>query len=303
MSPANQLLTRVRELNTCLRSGVTLARNRGRLAPHDSALPDCPQRGWLPPPAESFGFLPWSPSTWSWIVGRMSGPSDSAVVSALSIAAQERPDRWGNSYAVRVVGMQNHRVDLEVRQGGDTARVWLALPSSGRPMPWVMSSSTPDAGGWVRGLLDWLDEEMGTGGIATRAIETDTVGVTRMVVEGYGLRSGDLPRHARLRRAVGPNGWGPSWVRERGRRRIRRLYALEWALDEVEAQVANRPASVGLEPIEPRHWDLVSPEGVGVRVDATASDAGNPGVDLRATTDGRLSHKTASRSLSPLDGR
>lgn len=218
---------------------------------------------------------------------------DEAVVSALTNLAESKPLGWGTSYTLRVVGVRDHRVDLEIRQDLVVARVWLALPSSGRPMPW-MQVSAPDADGWVRDLVDWLNEEMDTGGITARTTKTDTAGVSRLIVDGYGLRVEDSVEHRRLRSVVGPNGWG----HERGRRNIRRQYTLEWALDEVEVQIRD-PEHERDKISEQRSWSLVSPDGIAVLVEAAA--AGNEShleLNLRAISGNLWSQQTASRRLS-----
>ncbi len=217
---------------------------------------------------------------------------DEAVVSVLTELADSGPQGWGTPYTVNVVGVRGHCVDVAIRQGVATARVWLALPSSRRPMPW-MQFSAPDADGWVRDLLNWLNEEIDTGGITARATHTDSDGVSRLVVEGYGLQVDDPAEHQRLLSVVGPNGWG----QERGRREIRRQCALEWALDQVEQQIKQTSEAPRDRSSAQRSWPLVSPTGLAVLVEAAAVDDSHREFDLRATTGGRWSHQTAARRL------
>lgn len=213
-------------------------------------------------------------------------------MSVLTEVADSGSQGWGTPYTLHVVGVHDHRVDVAIRQGAVEARVWLALPWSKRPMPW-MQLSAPDADGWVRDLLDWLNEEMDTGGIAARATYTDADGVSRLVVEGYGLQSNDPSEHQRLLSVVGPNGWG----QERGRRKMRRQYALEWALDQAEQEIKQTSDGRG-RSIEQGSWPLVSPTGLAVHVEAATVDDSLQELDLRATTGGRWSHQTAARRLT-----
>lgn len=153
--------------------------------------------------------------------------SDDAVVSHLR-TIENLPQGWGSKYTVRIVDVVDHRVDLELREEAKSARIWIALPQSGRPMPWHTHIHGDDADSWVGELLDWLSEEMDTCGIDENPARVEgSDGVVRIVADGYGFRQADAAQHERLHRGVGPFGYG---VRT-SRSARRRAYALEDALN------------------------------------------------------------------------
>jgi hypothetical protein len=136
---------------------------------------------------------------------------------------------WGIEYTLRIVDVVDHRVDVELRRAARAARIWIALPESDRPMPWLDPDDDAEADIWVEQLLHWLNDEMDTVGIgdaAARAQGPD--GVARIIADGYGFRVADVAEHQRLRQAVGPFGWH---VRMSKLAR-RRAYELADALDQ-----------------------------------------------------------------------
>ena len=56
--------------------------------------------------------------------------------------------------------------------------------------------------------MEWLDEEMYTGGLGPGYAREAGTGVPRLVVEGYGFRVADEPEPHRLLKACGPHGRG-----------------------------------------------------------------------------------------------
>ncbi len=173
--------------------------------------------------------------------------SDAAVRAELEQGIARSPGvaDWDErlSYTVRVAGYGDGRVDLELSQGGVAVRTWIALPESGRPTPWLVEwEQAADAETWVRQLVEWLDEEMYTGGLGPSYDRTTVDGVLRLTVEGYGFRLADKAERRRLRGKVGPHGWHAT-----SRALAKKQYAAEWALDHLEQQVVSlgrpRPSS------------------------------------------------------------
>jgi hypothetical protein len=128
-----------------------------------------------------------------------------------------------DTYSICVLGVSAEQVELELRQSGESARVLVPLPSSGRPQPWLSHSAPDNAAGWVEEFLLWLDEEMFSGGLgphyATKAID----GINRLVIEGYGFRLSDVTRHRHLLDAAGPDGsWDGSGLLRKARRMLSR---------------------------------------------------------------------------------
>ena len=198
---------------------------------------------------------------------------DAAVLAELADPIFRPPDpheRPGLRYTARVVGHGDHRLDVELRQGGVTVRTWIALPESLRPMPWLTEwSRADDARAWIGDLTDWLDEEMYTGGLGPAYARICTDGQPRFVVDGYGFRQDDSAEHHRLRRAVGPHGWHASLRRGQ----IKNQYAAEWALDRVEQQL-RRDSLPELLEAEELEWSLTSPDGVAIYVEVSAKTGG-----------------------------
>lgn len=128
------------------------------------------------------------------------------------------------AYTARVVGLGDGQVDLELIQGGASARTWIALPESLRPQPWLVEwEPADDPEAWVGQLAEWLDEEMYTGGLGPAYARVVVDQKPRLVVDGYGFRQADEVEHQRLRRSVGPHGWSAP----KGCRLARRQYAAE----------------------------------------------------------------------------
>ncbi|HET9648665.1 MAG TPA: hypothetical protein VFP34_10590 [Microlunatus sp.] len=193
---------------------------------------------------------------------------------------------WRRRYTLRVVGVADHRADLELRHDTCAARVWVALPESCRPMPWRTYQFGQDAEGWIEELIDWLNEEMDTCGIgehAARVVGAD--GVPRIVTDGYGFRRADAEEHARQRRGVGPSG---RMVRL-SRSARRRAYALEDALDEVELQLAGGPVTLP-------SWVRVDRIAVTVGIRDAAGTADD---ELVAATGRWPRTRRASRRIGP----
>lgn len=201
------------------------------------------------------------------VVGRLIVVCDAAVRALLEQGVIRSPGTpgWDEllSYMARSVGHHNRQVDLELRQAGVTARAWIALPESARPMPWLVEWQPADnARTWVDQFVDWLDEEMYTGGLGPTYRRTSIDGIPRLTVRGYGFELADEAEHRRLRRVVGPHGWHAP-----GRVSTKQQYAAEWALDHVEQElVFHQVSSPGQLP-EPLHWVSKSPGRIWVRVE------------------------------------
>lgn len=204
-------------------------------------------------------------------------------------------------YAARLVGRGDRQLDVELSQAGATIRTWVALPGSLRPQPWLVEwESHEDPEAWVRQLVEWLDEEMFTGGLGPAYLRVLDDDHPRLVVDGYGFRRTDEAEHERLRRAVGPHGWH---ARTR-RREIVKQYAAEWALDEVERQVREGPIIELLGPESPE-WSLTAPGGISVFIEASAERAAKQSVEflLIAQVGLRGGLTGAVASLATPDGR
>ena len=134
---------------------------------------------------------------------------DDSVLARLANGLTSRAsDQRERGWTAHVVGIGDRQVDLELVQDGASARVWISLPESLRPTPWLVEwepADDPDA--WVRQLTAWLDEEMCTGGLGPAHALILEDHEPRLVVDGYGLRLADEGEHRRLRRIVGPHGW------------------------------------------------------------------------------------------------
>ncbi len=204
---------------------------------------------------------------------------DSRIMAELAdevIRHPSHPELSSLRYVARLVGRGDRQLDVELSQAGAKVRTWIALPESLRPQPWVVEwESHEDPEAWVRQLVEWLDEEMYTGGLGPAYLRVLDDGASRLVVDGYGFRRADEAEHQRLRRAVGPHGW-----RTRARKRqIVKQYAAEWALDEVERQVREAPAAELLGP-DSLEWSLTALDGTAVFVGAGAERAAGESLDL-----------------------
>lgn len=192
-----------------------------------------------------------------------------AVLAELADPTIRYPDpheRTALRYTARVVGRSDHQLDVELSQNGVSVRTWIALPESLRPMPWLTDWASPgDPQAWIGQLAEWLDEEMYTGGLGPAYDRSHTDEHPRLVVDGYGFRQSDPTEHDRLRRAVGPHGWHAGG----SKRQIRKQYAAEWALDQVEQQV-RQDSLANLLAAEVSEWSLTSPDEVAIYVEASA---------------------------------
>lgn len=202
-------------------------------------------------------------------MGRWTVVSDAAVLGQLEQGIARSPGvaGWDQrlSYTTRVVGYGDGRVDLELSQGGVAVRTWIALPESGRPTPWLVDwEQAADAETWVQQLVDWLDEEMFTGGLGPFYARTTVDGVSRLTVEGYGFRLADDAKHRRLRRKVGPHGWHAG-----SRALAKKQYAAEWALDHVEQQLTSNGSRTLPRRPTSLEWSLRSPDRVAVHIEGS----------------------------------
>ncbi|PPH74564.1 MULTISPECIES: hypothetical protein [unclassified Rathayibacter] len=93
-----------------------------------------------------------------------------------------------------VAGLLDFRL---VQVSGHTARIRIALPSSGSDQPWIYATPR-DAADWTSQLLVWIDEEVGTGGLSSERLRVDEGGVTYVVVAPYGWRRASEEEHMRL---------------------------------------------------------------------------------------------------------
>jgi hypothetical protein len=89
-------------------------------------------------------------------------------------------------------------LDLRLVQvSGQTARIRIALPSSGSDQPWIYAAPR-DAADWTSQLLVWIDEEVETGGLSDGRLRVEEAGVTYVVVAPYGWRRASEAEHERL---------------------------------------------------------------------------------------------------------
>jgi len=194
---------------------------------------------------------------------------DSRIMAELADEVIRHPSHSELSslrYVARLVGRGDWQLDVELSQVDAKVRTWIALPGSLRPQPWLVEwESREDPAAWVRQLVEWLDEEMYTGGLGPAYLRVLNDGVSRLVVDGYGFRRADEVEHQRLRRAVGPHGWHTS----ARKRQIAKEYAAEWALDEVERQVREAPSAELLGP-DVLEWNFTALDGTSVFVEASA---------------------------------
>lgn len=136
---------------------------------------------------------------------------DATVLAQLVDGLIRRPNAADSHderrYTARVVGLGDRQVDVELSQGIASARTWIALPESLRPLPWLVEwEPADDPEAWVRQLAEWLDEEMHTGGLGPAYARVLVDREPRLVIDGYGFRLADEGEHQRLRRSVGPHG-------------------------------------------------------------------------------------------------
>ena len=215
-------------------------------------------------------------------LGRLGVLEDSAITSKFAEGMIRRSDPRGSAalgYAARLVGRGDRQLDVELSQAGATVRTWVALPGSLRPQPWLVEwESHEDPEAWVRQLVDWLDEEISTGGLGPAYLRVVDDDQPRLVVDGYGFRRADEAEHQRLRRTVGPHGWH---ARTRRRETVKQ-YAAEWALDDVERQVREDPVIEQFGP-DSLEWSLVAPDGISVFIETSIERAAKQSVELLLT--------------------
>ena len=135
--------------------------------------------------------------------------TDNALFASTSrVAGRNRPcSAPPVSYVVSDLRLASHRLDMKLTQrDGHTARVVIALPSSGEPQFWVYAPPV-DADDWVKQLLTWIDEEVFTLGLVSGRVRTDHDGVSYLEVVPYGWSVDDPVEHERLLAAAGPDGW------------------------------------------------------------------------------------------------
>jgi hypothetical protein len=136
--------------------------------------------------------------------------NDEHLASTLRVAGKGQ--RCGTNtrsldYGVSDVRVAPGRLDIKLTQrDGHSARLELALPSSGEPQFWIYAPPA-DAQDWVQQLLVWIDEEVFTLGLASGRARVDHDGDSYVQATPYGWRISDPDEHARLLTAAGPRGW------------------------------------------------------------------------------------------------
>lgn len=182
-----------------------------------------------------------------------------------------------------MLGHDPNWIDLGLEQADRQARLRVPMPSTRRPSPWLVWSAKDDPAGWVDDFLLWLDEEMFTGGLGPETVLVERDGQVWVVVTGYGFRQRDELRHQELAAAAGPYGWRDN---RRSKRMIASQYALEWALDEVEAGLDHHNGACWAREGTEHAWSMTSAEGI--TADVVVEDADDQQMlvelSLRAST-------------------
>ncbi|WP_156463401.1 hypothetical protein [Frigoribacterium sp. Leaf172] len=137
--------------------------------------------------------------------------TDAEIVAAMRRAERKsRPlgtDVSYLDYEMRDIRASPGHVDVElIQRDGHSARLLIALPSTGEPQYWLYF--LPDtAEEWVEQLLLWLDEQVFTSGLMDERVRVERNGASYVQSAPYGWRLTDPAEHARLAEAAGPDGW------------------------------------------------------------------------------------------------
>jgi hypothetical protein len=128
-------------------------------------------------------------------------------VSALLVDLYRSPTR---SFTIDDVRTYLDRLDFRVsRRQENPARLRIGLPESGEKQFWLYVRPH-DHADWVGQLLNWIEEEVATGGLGASRVREEREGESYVLVEPYGWRLADESRHRELLSAAGPDGWyGP----------------------------------------------------------------------------------------------
>jgi len=133
--------------------------------------------------------------------------TDDELLAATVRAAVRTRSTGSLSYGVSDVRIAPGRLDLRLTQhDGRSARLALALPSSGDPQYWIYAPPD-DADDWVQQLFVWIDEEVFTAGLGSSRARSEHEGDSYVQVTPYGWRVSDPDEHARLSASAGPTGW------------------------------------------------------------------------------------------------
>jgi hypothetical protein len=101
-------------------------------------------------------------------------------------------------YRIDDVRLAAGLLDFRLMQvGGHTARLRIALPSSGSNQPWIYATPR-DAADWTSQLLVWIDEEVETSGLTSGRLKVEEGGEMYVVVAPYGWRRASEAEHNRL---------------------------------------------------------------------------------------------------------
>ena len=226
---------------------------------------------------------------------------DDEVLQLLAQVNQTGPVLVGDgsrdlNYTVSVLGHDLNWIDLGLEQAGLRARLRVPMPSTRRPSPWLVWSVDDDAAGWVDDFLLWLDEEMFTGGLGPEIALVERDGHDWVTVTGYGFRRRDELRHQELAAAAGPYGWREN--KRQSKKVIATQYALEWALDEVEAGLDHHDGARWAREGTGHAWSMTSADGtaIDVVVEETHDRPTLVEVSLRASTRRRRT-QTAGRRV------
>jgi hypothetical protein len=137
--------------------------------------------------------------------------TDAEIVAAMRRAERKsRPlgtDLSYLDYEMRDIRASPGHVDVElIQRDGHSARLLIALPSTGEPQYWLYF--LPDtAVEWVEQLFLWLDEQVFTSGLMDERVRVERNGASYVQSAPYGWRLTDPAEHARLAEAAGPDGW------------------------------------------------------------------------------------------------
>lgn len=124
--------------------------------------------------------------------------SDRDIAAALELAGiRSAGSESSRDYTIEGFRLRPGLLDLRLTQSDRTARLEIALPSSGGAQPWLYRQPT-DIHDWIQQFLIWLDEEMDTDGLGPSRAREERGGESYVIVEPYGWRVRDSGRHRQL---------------------------------------------------------------------------------------------------------